>query len=752
MSLFGELRRRNVLRVAAAYVTLSWLIIQVNETLFPMFGLSDAAARTVVLLLAIGFIPALIFAWAFELTPEGLKRDREVDRDSPVSRRMAKRLDRIIIVFLVLALGYFAVDKFVLAPQREATVAEEAREAGRTEALIGSFGDKSIAVLPFTDMSPERDQAWFSDGIAEELLNLLAKLDDLRVISRSSSFALRDEGLSTPEMAQRLKVAYVLEGSVRKAGNLIRITAQLIEARTDTHVWSETYDRELVDVFAIQDQISAQVVKELEIRILGPTTEVPPTSTAAYDLYLRGLSALAVISRGDREQPVELFEQVIALDPAYAPAHGSLAIALVYSSKEDSVRNPAIEAAASRALELDPTNSDAFAAIGRLRSEQGRREESTEAFEQAIKYNPNNALAYRWLGSSFSESDPARYLAMARKAYLVDPLNPTIRYHVSLALTLFGRTDEALAVARDGLSLDLGDGLPYELAGMIHENSGRLDLALKSFYRSYRIRGGQGHGFGWASTDRIPLIMAVLGETRLAENWIPVVWMDDPQNPWRYFQQIVVAAEAGQQERANQLTKELIEGPRRGDKNTALGFIYLNLRLDFEGTRSAWESGRLEPGRETLRFDPSSWGFFVDYAFVLQKTGAAAEAQALIDEIIPLIESQLASGVIAMQEFALHVPLAALHAMNDDIEVAVSTLLEATPKGGLTCTSCLRNWPHFDSLRAYPEFEAFVTMLEARNEAQRQGLVDEGMLLTPEELLALMEFTFDPFDTNTELE
>ena len=234
MSLFNELKRRNVFRVAAAYVVVAWL--------------------------AIGFIPSLIFAWAFEITPEGLKKDSDVDRSRSISPQTGKKLDRIIMVVLALALGFFAFDKFVLSETREASIAEEARQEGRSEALVESYGDKSIAVLPFVNMSEDADNEYFSDGISEELLNLLAKIPELRVISRSSAFFFKGKDIKITDVARELNVVHILEGSVRKAGKQVRITAQLIDAHSDTHLWSETYDRELDDIFAIQDEIAGAVV------------------------------------------------------------------------------------------------------------------------------------------------------------------------------------------------------------------------------------------------------------------------------------------------------------------------------------------------------------------------------------------------------------------------------------------------------------------------------------------------------------
>ena len=288
MSLFSELKRRNVLRVAVAYLAVAWLLIQIVETLFPVFGLSDALIRLVVILLAIGFPLTLIFSWLYELTPEGLKLERDVDRSRSVAHHTGKKLDRAIIVVLALSLGYFALDKFVLDPARDAIREESVAQQARSEALVESYGDKSIAVLPFVNMSSDAEQEYFSDGISEELLNLLAKIPELRVISRSSSFSYKGKEVSIPIVAEQLNVAHILEGSVRKTGNRVRITAQLIEARSDTHLWSETYDRTLDDIFATQDEIAAEVVEQLKVTLLSnDAPKVRQTDPAAYALFLQ---------------------------------------------------------------------------------------------------------------------------------------------------------------------------------------------------------------------------------------------------------------------------------------------------------------------------------------------------------------------------------------------------------------------------------------------------------------------------------
>jgi TolB-like protein len=294
MSFYHELKRRNVFRVGAAYIVAAWLLIQVAETIFPLFGFGDAPARITVILLAIGFPLFLLFSWVFELTPEGLKKEKDIDRTVSVTRKTGKQLDRVIILLLALGLGYFAFDKFVLDPARDAVLVEETAQQTRSDVLVESYGDKSIAVLPFVNMSDDARNEYFSDGISEELLNLLAQIPELRVISRSSSFSFKGKDIAIPEVAKQLNVAHVLEGSVRKAGNRVRITAQLIDGRSDTHLWSDTYDRELDDIFAVQDEIAAAISVALKIKLKLVAGEmmqpeaIKTANTDAYVAYLQG--------------------------------------------------------------------------------------------------------------------------------------------------------------------------------------------------------------------------------------------------------------------------------------------------------------------------------------------------------------------------------------------------------------------------------------------------------------------------------
>ena len=431
MSFLNELKRRNVLRVGAAYVVAAWLLIQVSETIFPLFGYGDTPARLVVIVLAIAFIPSLIFSWVFEITPEGLMRDADVNRDDSDAQFNAKRLDRIILAMLALAIGYFAFDKFVLDPVEDEQIAQTAHQEGRTAALTESYGDKSIAVLPFVNMSSDPEQEYFSDGISEELLNLLSRIPELRVISRSSAFSFKGKDLPIPIIAKQLNVAHVLEGSVRKAGNRVRITAQLIEARSDTHLWSETYDREVLDIFAVQDEIAGEITRKLQLALVGSGLHsIPTNSEVAYDSFLRGLH---FINQGSELETFlkakDYFKSAIEIDPSYAQAHALLGLTYIslgnfrHLAPADMLQ-PARDAVLT-AIELDNRLPEAWVAKGWLTMTYDQDSQSAERhFRRVTELAPSSYMGY--IGLSMALQMAGRYdeaLAAARRAHQYAPLD-----------------------------------------------------------------------------------------------------------------------------------------------------------------------------------------------------------------------------------------------------------------------------------------------------------------------------------------
>ena len=286
MSLFSELKRRNVFRIAIAYLAAAWLVTEVAGTVLPAFGYGDAELRVIIILLAVALIPVLVLSWVFEVTPEGLRREVEVEREASITRYTGKKIDRMIVALLALALGYFAFDKFILDPARDIRIAESAREEGRVEAITET-ADRSIAVLPFENRSMREEDVYFTDGIHDEILTRLAGIGTLSVTSRTSVMRYRDTTLPIPEIAQELGVATILEGGVQRAGDQVRINVQLIDARSDKHLWAETYTRELNtdSLFAIQSELTARIADALQAH-LTPTEQArlfarPTTSLEA---------------------------------------------------------------------------------------------------------------------------------------------------------------------------------------------------------------------------------------------------------------------------------------------------------------------------------------------------------------------------------------------------------------------------------------------------------------------------------------
>jgi TolB-like protein len=455
MSFINELKRRNVIRVAIAYAVATWFLIEVSATTFPMLRLPEWAATLVTVLLLIGFPVALIFAWAYELTPEGLKKEKDVDRSESITQVTGRKLDFAIIAVLTAALVFF-----VSTHQWGSDSADGPDTAG---AALGE--EQSIAVLPFVNMSDDPGNEYFSDGISEELLNVLVRVEGLRVASRTSSFAFKGKDSSIPSIGKELNVNHVLEGSVRKAGNTVRVTAQLVDVRTDSHLWSETYDRELEDIFAIQDEISGHIVQALKIALgAGELDELAPSrkpteNLQAYEHYLRGRYLWQRRGENNIRHAIDLFEQATKLDPEFARAWSSLAAAHItlptYSDASLDEHYSQAAAGAQKALALDDTLAEAYAVLGDLARNSSRWADAQRYYLLAINSEPKNATAHLWYGEHLAvvgRSNDA--LEQVLIAYQLDPLHPGT--NVNLAWTYRVLDDTSNQLKYGAAAWDLG--------------------------------------------------------------------------------------------------------------------------------------------------------------------------------------------------------------------------------------------------------------------------------------------------------
>ena len=453
MGLVSELRRRNVIRVAIAYAIAAWLLIEITATTFPILQLPDWSVTLVTVFVLIGFPLALIFAWAFELTPEGLKKEKDVDRSESITRITSRKLDFMIITVLVLALVYFAYDEFVIEPAQE-----EALAIASTQAEAVSETDTpemSIAVLPFVNMSSDPEQEYFSDGITEEILNALAGVRELAVTSRTSAFAFKGKSMSIPEIAQQLGVAHVLEGSVRKSGTRLRITAQLIDVASDKHLWSETYDRELTDIFAVQDEISSHIAAALKINLLGTTeTQAAPRAVnpEAYDLYLHGLQQIAINTFASLAAAEKFFQQAIVIDPSFVRAFAGLGWTFYDQIFTGSVliddNKPKIHEVLRRGLELDSENAGLVGLSGQLAFWDGDVEQARSEFSRALALDPPYFGV--WTGYAdilFQLGQLAESLQVTTDWLDADPLNPRANIRMAFVHSGYGNFDAAFATA-----------------------------------------------------------------------------------------------------------------------------------------------------------------------------------------------------------------------------------------------------------------------------------------------------------------
>ena len=502
MSFFQELKRRNVFRVAGAYLAGAWLLIEVVQSLFPLYGLSDGAVRLVVTLLAIGFPLAVILSWVFELTPKGFKFEKDIDRSAASTYHQGKKLDRAIIVLLALSLAYFAFDKFVLEPSRVAELVQSTTEAVTEQVSVSQklqMAEKSIAVLPFANLSPNPENEYFSDGLTEELIGSLAKVEGLHVTSRTSAFAFKGDNRDIREIGDLLNVKTVLEGSVRREQNRVRVTAQLIKVEDGFHLWSETYDYEMVNVLVLEETVSLAIVSALQVQ-LSPKVdqqfrEQASVNPQAYDLYLKGRYYWARLSEGGFLQSIQAFQQAIAIDPEYAPPHAGLANAYSFSGYfgvfPPREAFPLSIKEAEAALALDPGSSEALVARGMAwLVYEWNWDRARDSLELALELSPNSSFAHWAYTEYLTVVDPAKALESALHALSLDPLSLPIMNLVAFAYLERGMYDDAQRMDEEMIAMDPGFDAAHWNMGIIHTLHGQYEDAIEDLGRSVENSGG----------------------------------------------------------------------------------------------------------------------------------------------------------------------------------------------------------------------------------------------------------------------
>ena len=480
---FAELKRRNVYKVAVAYGVVGWLLVQIATQVFPFFEIPNWTVQLVILATVAGFPVALVIAWAFELTPEGLKRT-EAGETQPAQGR-GRAWIYVIVVAAAMSVGLFFLGRHVVHS------AEVAR------ASDSSLPAKSIAVLPFDNLSSDPDNAYFAEGVQDEILTRLSKLSGFKVISRTSTQRFKSMLGDLRQIAKQLGVMHILEGSVQREADHVRVNVQLIDATRDVHLWAESYDRKTTDIFGLESEIAQAVAESLQAKLTGAeqhAIKARPTENAeAHDLYLRGRFFWNKRNVEGFKTALGYFERAVLADPNYAVAYAGMAdsylLLPLYGSGAPAELYPKARAMAKKALTLDSTLAEPHASLGLLASLDFDFPASVREFEQAIQLNPNYATAHQWFGSStlpsLGQFDRAN--AEMKRALELDPLSVVINDAVGSTYLITGRYPEAVAQLRKTIEMDPSAYYSHRDLGQALENAGDLQSAIAEYERSVQL-------------------------------------------------------------------------------------------------------------------------------------------------------------------------------------------------------------------------------------------------------------------------
>ncbi len=476
---FAELKRRNVYKVAIAYAVIAWLLMQIATQVFPFLEIPNWAIRLVIMLIVIGFPIALVIAWAFELTPEGLKRTEFAD-ELPTKAPRNRVWIYVVIIAGALSVSLFFLGRYTSSKQSGAEVPV-----------------KSIAVLPFENLSGNPENAYFTDGIQEEILMRLAKIADLKVVSRTSTVRYKSSAGNLREIATQLGVANVLEGSVQRTADRVHVNVQLIKAASDAHLWAEAYDRKLTDIFAVESEIAKTIADTLQAKLTGSERNAiaaqPTENTEAHQLYLKGRYLWNRRTGENLKKALAYFEQAAEKDPHYALAYSGMAdsctLMPIYSAGTPQEYNPRARAAAQKAVELDDSLAEAHTSLAYVFYVDFEYAQSVKEFEHAISLNPNYAMAHHWYGtlllSALGRFDQA--IAELKRALELEPVLPIIGVSLGATYRQARRYDEAIAQLRDSVEMHPEFYWAHRFLGLALESKGATAEAIAEYRKAFEL-------------------------------------------------------------------------------------------------------------------------------------------------------------------------------------------------------------------------------------------------------------------------
>ena len=736
-TLIEELKRRNVLRVAATYAVVAWIIIEAGSVLLPTFGASEEAFQTYVIIVVTGFLVSLVLAWVFEVTPDGLKLEKNADRNESITPETGRSLNYVFFGLLVVALGISVT--LNVTGMRDSHIE-----------TVAAVDYSSIAVLPFTSRSVDPQNQLFADGIHDDLLTRLANVAALKVISRTSVMEYRDTTKNLRQIADELGVGVILEGAVQRVGDSVRITAQLIDASTDEHIWAKSYDRQLsmANLFAIQSEISEEITRAMKATLTDDEqvrlANIPTDSLAAYNLYTQGRNNLYDRRLDTLLKAREQFEAAIALDPNYAEAYTGLADSVVLLLNNHQAIGPdeAFEIAGAsliKALTLNPDLADAHASEGLLKHQMWQENRSGPGLEEAaiclasaLELNPNSATAYMWFASV--RGSQRRYeeaIEFYQESLRLDPLGKIPYANLPALYAQLGHNDEALALYVKAVEIHPDWPTAYQNLAMQLNGLGRMDEAF-----AWAVKGRE------LSTDPISGAPIVLAYTEFGDfEKIPEIFSDiTPGHPMYEVGLSMDKAYRGDYAGAADIIESSIEdpdNPRRFQLGLVMSFSIL--ARDFDKARKYSELLNPEFAADA---DPlvnsGNVAALIGYAFVLQNQGENQRADALLEMALNVVRTLPRVGISGhgirdVQVLALQGETsAAIAAMRDAIDEGF--------RGAVTSNGWpLAIDPYLESLRGQPGFEAMIDELDDAVEQMRRRVAEGEQSGNWDELLSLTE-------------
>ena len=756
MSFFAELKRRNVVRVGIAYAVVTWIVLQLTDVLSDILVLPEWVPKLILLILIIGLLPALIFAWAFEMTPEGLKREKDVDRTQSITPQTGRKLDFAIIGLLALGLVYFIWEsRFadrgsdpILSETSSQSVVEQSSEGKRSDpdgsdpdesdpdGSDPDIGRKSIAVLPFDNRSDQTSDKHFVEGVHDDLLTNLSRIGGLKVISRTSVNLYKDSEKSIPQIANELGVATIMEGAVQRSGNTVRINVQLIDAQTDEHLWAEIFDRELTaeNLFAIQSEIAERIAGALETTLTDAERDristMPTDNLEAYDAYVRGRQLMATRETSDLEESTREFKRAVELDSEFALAWVGVAdshfLLREYGTFDRAEALAIREDAIETALALDENLGEAYVQLGQIHEDKREFEASEAAFLKGIELSPNYATAYHWYASLVGRY-PMRaeeVVELAKKAAELDPRSSIIGNLLGIAyrdLGLYSRAERQLKKV-----LDLDPGFISALVNLasLYADYGRFDLAMKYA----RLASDQDSG------NPIPLHLQAfyylqLGEAEKAEELLARLEEMDSERIGNGFVSLWLNYARGNMAGAQESAKWLL--PRMQEIGDPL-YFYANLEamlgnpVEAREFYLASEPGWIEPERWPALIEEHQENGCI-FAWILMRT----DDQELGDQLLAQTTRYMTEDLPSVFEHADNWGVDMCYLTAGDTEKAYTVLETMIDHNHL---GFYREWtrmPMYEVIRHEQRFQDLLAehdrLIAEQRELVRQ--MDEGMAL-----------------------